>query len=309
MSGTVAIWNPASGGAADEADLRAALGDGVELRETTEDDPGQGQTERAVADGADLVVACGGDGTVRACLDALAGTDTALAIVPLGTGNLLASNLGIATGLAAADDAGRGTPRRIDIGRINGEAFAVMAGTGFDAAMIDGAPAALKSRIGSAAYVVSCLRNLHSRLVGTTVEVDGRPWLRTRASMVLVGNFGTVSGGLAVFPDAEPDDGLLDVAVSAASTPRQWLGWAWRLLRRRPEPAELVQRTRGRRIVVTQTRPRPYELDGEVRPATGRLEIEVDPGALTIDQKGASNQKDGAGSGREGADDRNGTPA
>ncbi|MEZ5407497.1 MAG: diacylglycerol kinase family protein [Acidimicrobiales bacterium] len=288
MSATVAIWNPASGGAADEADLRAALGDAVDLRETTEDDPGQGQTERAVADGADLLVACGGDGTVRACLDALAGTDTALAIVPLGTGNLLASNLGLATGLDAADDAGRGTPFPIDLGRINGEAFAVMAGTGFDAAMIDGAPSGLKSRIGSLAYVVSCLRNLHSRLVATTVEVDGRPWLRTRTSMVLVGNFGTVSGGLAVFPDAEPDDGLLDVAVTAASTPRQWLAWSWRLLRRRPEPPELVQRTRGRRIVVAQNRARPYELDGEVRPATRRLEIEVVPGALTIDQKGAS---------------------
>ncbi len=288
MGGTVAIWNPVSGGAADEADLRAALGDGVDLRETTEDDPGQGQTEQAVADEADLVVVCGGDGTVRACLDALAGTGTALAIVPLGTGNLLASNLGLATGLAAADDAGRGTPLRIDIGRINGEAFAVMAGTGFDAAMIDDAPAGLKARIGTAAYVVSCLRNLHTRLVVTTVEVDGRPWLRTRASMVLVGNFGTVSGGLAVFPDAEPDDGLLDVAVSAASTPRQWLAWSWRLLRRRPEPPDLVQRTRGRRIVVTQQRARPYELDGELRPATRLLEIEVAPAALTINQKGAS---------------------
>lgn len=292
MSGTVAIWNPASGGAVDEADLRAALGDGIDLRETTEDDPGGGQTERAVAEGADLVVACGGDGTVRACLAALADTDTALAIVPLGTGNLLASNLGLATGLDAADDAGRGTPHRIDIGRINGEAFAVMAGTGFDAAMIDGAPAGLKARIGTLAYVVSCLRNLHCRLVATTVEVDGRPWLAARTSMVLVGNFGTVSGGLAVFPDAEPDDGLLDLAVSAASTPRQWLTWTWRLLRRRPEPPDLVQRTRGRRIVVTQHRARPYELDGEVRPAARRLEIEVSPAALLLNQKNSNLKSD-----------------
>ena len=103
--------------------------------------------------------------------------------------------------------------------------------------------------------------------------------------MVLVGNFGTVSGGLAVFPDAEPDDGLLDVAVTSASTPRQWLVWAWRLLRHRPEPGDQVRRTRARRIVVTQRRARPYELDGEVRPPTRRLEVEVTPGALTINQK------------------------
>ena len=102
MSRIVAIWNPASGSAPEESELRAALGEDVELVPTTEDDPGPGQTRAAVDDGADIVVACGGDGTVRACLDPLAGTRTALGIVPLGTGNLLASNLGISAGLTAS---------------------------------------------------------------------------------------------------------------------------------------------------------------------------------------------------------------
>jgi len=286
MSDTIAIWNPASGSVADESDLRAALGDDVELVPTTEDDPGPGQTRAAVADGADIVVACGGDGTVRACLDPLAGTDTALGIVPLGTGNLLASNLGIPTGLSAGGGVGRGERRRIDLGRVNGEAFAVMAGSGFDALMIRDANDTLKSKVGTAAYILSAAKNLRTDLVGTRVTVDGSVWFDGRTTMVLVGNFGTVSGGVEVFPDARPDDGLLDVAVMSASTLREWASIAWRLVRRRPPRADLARRAQGAHIVVEHQHARPYELDGEDREPTRRLEFTVEHQAITIHHSG-----------------------
>lgn len=282
MSGVVAIWNPASGSVAEESELRAALGAEVELVATTEDDPGPGQASTAVSDGADIVVACGGDGTVRACLDPLAGTDTALGIVPLGTGNLLASNLGIPAGLGAGDGVGRGDLRRIDLGRVNGEAFAVMAGSGFDALMIRDANDTLKSRFGTVAYVVSGLKNLKSDLIETTVTIDGSVWFHGRTTMVLVGNFGTISGGLDVFPDAVPDDGVLDIAVMSASTLRGWASIAWRLVRRRPPKAELVRRGQGAHIVVDLRHARPYELDGEDREPTKRLEFDIQPRAITI---------------------------
>ncbi len=294
MKRIVAIWNPVSGSAPDESDLRDALGANVELIETTEDDPGAGQTERAVADGADIVVACGGDGTVRACLAPLAGASTALGIVPLGTGNLLASNLGLKSGLRAGDGVGRGSRRQIDLGWVNGEAFAVMAGSGFDALMIRDANDKLKSLIGSAAYVLSGFRNLRSDLVHTKVVVDGDDWFEGRTAMVLVGNFGEVSGGLEVFPDARPDDGLLDVAVMSASTRREWASVAWRLIRHRPQRVDLARRVQAKHVVVVHAEARPYELDGEDREPAERLEFSVEPSAVIIHQSGESSADEGA---------------
>ena len=282
----VAVWNPASGGAPSEVELREALGDDVELVSTTADDPGAGQAERAVAAGASTVIAVGGDGTVRAVLDALAGTATSLALVPTGTGNLLAANLGIPTGLDAAAN-GLGGTRSVDLGRVNGEAFAVMAGCGFDARMIRDANDGLKARIGTAAYVLSGLRRLHTELVGTTVEVDGATWFDDRTSMVLVGNFPTISGGIDLFPEAAPDDGRLDVIVLAANTIRSWAKVAWCVLRGRDLPPELGRRTQGTRITVDLARPRPYELDGEDRPATNHLEFTLDAAAIVVHEQGA----------------------
>lgn len=286
MKKVVAIWNPASGSAPDERKLREALGSDVELVETTADDPGPGQTKSAVEAGADIVVACGGDGTVRACLEPLAGTDTALGIVPLGTGNLLASNLGLASGLDGAEGIGHGERRSIDLGRVNGEAFAVMAGSGFDALMIRDANDTLKSKVGTAAYVLSGAKNLRSDLVGTKVTVDGTEWFDGRTTMVLVGNFGEISGGVEVFPDAKADDGRLDVAVMSASTLREWASIAWRLLRRRPLRLDVARRTQGKTIEVTHSRPRVYELDGEDRDPAANLLFTVESRALTIHQQG-----------------------
>lgn len=292
MGKRVAIWNPASGSAPDETKLRAALGDDVELVPTTEDDPGPGQAAAAVREGADIVIACGGDGTVRACLDPLAGSETALAILGLGTGNLLASNLGLVPGLDAGESVGEGEQRRIDLGRVNGEAFAVMAGSGFDALMIRDANDALKSRIGTAAYALSGLRNLRADLVGTMITVDGAHWFSGRSSMVLVGNFGRISGGIEVFPDGRPDDGLLDVAVVSASNVREWAAIAWRLVRRQPLGVALARRTQGRRITVRHERPTAYELDGEDRDPTTVLEFEIEPEAITVHHRPADEPAD-----------------
>src|SRR5829696_4707630 len=139
---TVVIYNPVSGSGTDEDELKAAFDRyDVEFSPTTEDDPGVGQAQRAVDAGAGHVIACGGDGTVRAVLEGVAGSEAALGVVPLGTGNLLASNLGVPTGLDAVPIAIDGPTRRLDVGTVNGERFAVMAGVGFDAAMIrDAAP-------------------------------------------------------------------------------------------------------------------------------------------------------------------------
>jgi diacylglycerol kinase (ATP) len=281
----VAIVNPASGGAISAEKLRIAfeaLGRRVEWWETSETDTGAGQVANAVAAGATTVVACGGDGTVRACLAPLAGTDTVLGVVPLGTGNLLAANLGLPSGLDAVGIAVTGPVRRIDLGEVNGESFAVMAGSGLDALMIRDASPTTKRWLGRLAYVASTVRNLPTRLVSTTVEVDGTTVFGGRTAMVLVANFGTVTGGLELFPDARPDDGILEVAVLSARSSIEWASVLWRLVRGLPQQPSLVVRHRGRKIAVRTAIPRPYELDGEDRPPVSALEFTVRPGVLQV---------------------------
>ena len=294
---TVAVVNPASGSAISEEELRTAfdeLGRPVEWRRTTEDDPGAGHAADAVASGATTVVACGGDGTVRACLAPLAGTDTVLGIVPLGTGNLLAANLELPSGLDAVELAVAGRVRLIDVAEVNGESFAVMAGSGLDALMIRDANATTKRRFGSLAYVASAVRNLPTRLVPTTVEVDGTTVFDGRTAMVLVGNCGAVTGGVEVFPDARPDDGILDVAVLSARSPIEWASVLWRLVRGFPQRLDLVARYRGRPVAVRTATPCPYEVDGEVRPPVLALTFTVRPGALQV----RTGTRDGGGSDR-----------
>lgn len=284
QSVTAVVSNPSSGSAADEGELRAAFAaitDATVWLPTTAEDPGTGQAQAAVDSGASTVVACGGDGTVRAVMESVAGTTSALGIVPLGTGNLLAANLGLETGLAGVPVAVAGVATVIDVGTINGERFAVMAGIGFDALMIRDANATLKRRIGTSAYVLSAARNLRTRVFTATVHADGQTWTG-RTVMVLVGNCGVVSGGLEVFPNASPTDGLLDVAALSAKGIRQWSSVVWRLLRGRSQRPELVHRLQGREISISVDRPMPYELDGETRPATRELTISVEPLDLQV---------------------------
>jgi len=138
---------------------------------------------RALAQGAELLFGWGGDGTVQRCIDAVAGTEAVLAILPAGTANLLATNLQIPADLAEAVRVGlHGERRRLDTGSMNGEHFAVMAGAGFDARMIREADRGMKERIGRAAYLYTGVRNLSARRVRAVIEVDGERFFKGRVS-------------------------------------------------------------------------------------------------------------------------------
>src|SRR4051794_5169119 len=153
------------------------------------------QVAKALKQKADLVLVWGGDGMVQRCADVLAGTGTPVGILPAGTANLLAGNLGIPQELEAAlKIALHGPRRRIDLGRLNKEHFAVMAGVGFDAAMISDADRDLKDRIGRLAYVWTGLRHVGDKPVGVRVRVDGHKWYAGKATCVLLGNVGTITG-------------------------------------------------------------------------------------------------------------------
>ncbi len=175
----------------------------------------------------------------------------------------------------------RGHRRRIDVGAIGDDRFVVMSGMGFDAAMLRDADADRKARMGAAAYVISGLANLR-RVAEFELRLDGGEPVRRAGRCVLVGNLGRLQGGLPVFPDARPDDGLLDVAVVQASTVVDWLRVAVRVLTRRRGDDPVVEVLRARHIDLRCDRPQPVERDGDVLDPTDHVVVEVVAGALTL---------------------------
>jgi diacylglycerol kinase (ATP) len=241
------------------------------------------QVKRALGEGAELLFVWGGDGMVQRCVDAWAGSDAALAIVPAGTANLLATNLGIEQDIEQAVSIGlHGERRRLDLGRLNGERFAVMAGAGFDASMIQQADGTLKNRLGRAAYVWTGSQNLRAKPFKAKIDVDGVPWYAGAASCILVGNVGRLFGGVEVFEDARPDDGLLEIGVVNADGITDWARILARAAAGHPEQSPLVQATSAKKIKVKLNRKVLYEVDGGDREKVKSFTIKVQPAAITI---------------------------
>jgi YegS/Rv2252/BmrU family lipid kinase len=241
------------------------------------------QVGKLVEDGVDLLFVWGGDGMVQRCIDAVGKAPVTLAIIPAGTANLFASNLGIPKDLEEAVRIGLSGPRRtIDVGSINGERFGVMAGTGFDAAMIRGADGGMKDKLGRLSYVVTGMRAVRRDAVKTRIEVDGMPWFKGPSTCVLVGNMGDEIGGLSAFPDARQDDGRLDVAVVTADSLLDWARTLGKTAAGDPATSPFVETTTAQKIDVSLDTKVPYELDGGDRPKTKRLKIRVKPAAITV---------------------------
>jgi YegS/Rv2252/BmrU family lipid kinase len=240
------------------------------------------QVRRALGEGAELIFAWGGDGMVRRCVGELAGEDAHLAVLPAGTANLFAANLGIPRDIEAAVAVGlRGARRRLDVGRLEDERFAVMAGVGFDAAMIRGADD-LKARVGRAAYLWSGTRSLKQEAFEAEIAVDGADWYAGHATCVLLGNVGELFGGVEVFPDAEPDDGRLEVGVATAEGIVQWARTLARTVAGDPARSPFVRVTKAKAVEVRLDRKVRYELDGGDRKKIKAFEATVEPGALAL---------------------------
>lgn len=240
------------------------------------------QVRRALDHGADTVFAWGGDGMVQRCVDVLAGTEANLAIIPAGTANLFASSLDIPRDIEQAVDIGLlGTRRRLDVGRFNGERFAVMAGAGFDAAMIRDA-GGLKDRIGRAAYLWSGSKNLRSKGFKAKIKVDGVSWYDGRASCVLLGNIGELFGGVQAFPDARPDDGVLELGIVTAESAVQWARTIARTAIGDAQGSPFVRTTTARSVKVKLDRKVLYELDGGDRSKVTSFKVRIEPASISV---------------------------
>ena len=276
---------------------------------TSLDDRGVGLARAAVAGGARMIVAAGGDGTVRACAQALAGTRVPLAIVPLGTANLAARALGIppriggslATAfcgqgrridlavaeVAAAGAAGAagGVPTTGGAGAAGGAGeltFAAMAGIGLDAEVVAATPRLLKRRAGWLAYGAAGIAHLPGRGERFTVRLDDGEPLARQARCVVVGNAGLLPGGFTLLPRARLDDGLLDVGILAPAGPAGWLRVAHQVLSGGGRDGRQLERHQARRVEIRTDTDLPREVDGEVITPGHSLTVTLLRRALTV---------------------------
>ena len=250
--------------------------------ETTADDPGQGAVRAALRARAELILAYGGDGTVTACAEGVAGSGVPLAVLPAGTGNLLARNLSLPLDLRAAlAVAVTGVDMPLDAGTVNGARFVVMAGVGFDARVMAATSEPLKKRLGWLAYPLAALGQLWARPMRVRLRADGGPAMRRWVAGLIVGNVGWLQGGVPLLPDAVPDDGVLDLIVLNARGLAGWLALIADVLLRRRRTGRLA-RSVFRELRVELRRPELWELDGEVMGRARQLVIGVQPGALLV---------------------------
>ena len=241
------------------------------------------RVKKALKEGAETIFVWGGDGMVQRCVDTMAGSDARLAIIPAGTANLFASNLGIPDDIAEAVQVGlNGTERTLDVGKMNGERFAVMAGAGLDARMIKDADGGPKDRFGRLAYIWAASKNLRVEPFKARVEVNGDLWYKGDASCLLIGNVGALFGGVEAFESARPDDGELEVGITHAESLGQWARTIARTAVGSAGESPFVQVTKAKRIDVEFNRKVLYELDGGERDEVKRLKVKVEPEAIVL---------------------------
>jgi len=243
----------------------------------------EGAARKAVERGAEMVLVAGGDGTVRAASSAVVGTDTRLAVLPAGTANLLASGLHLPSDpsdVVATMIAGHTID--LDSGTCNDRTFNVMAGSGFDAAMIDSADDG-KERWGTLSYVRAGVREARRREPFTArVAIDGSTVFEGEITCVLVANIGSLKAGVDAFPDADPRDGELDVAVVTAAGVREWAALVSSAVRGTQRWSGHVQFGRGTEVDVRFDGKHRFELDGGCKGTAKRLRFGIRPGALRL---------------------------
>ena len=276
---------------------------------TTIEDAGQLLVAEAIKQGATMVMAAGGDGTVRAVAEGLRGTNVPMALLPSGTGNLLARNLDVHFNNLAetVDVAFNGVERTIDLGlasivRENGDAeahvFLVMAGLGLDAKMIAKTSPKLKKAVGWLAYVDAIGRSLPEiKPVKLRVSVDSEPSRSANVHTIIIGNCGRLPGGILLIPDAKPDDGVLDFVALRPRGPFGWLNvWnklAWEngVLRKSALGRRIIDLSRdvkdvmyftGKDLRMTVETPQQFQLDGDEFGEAKSVHAWVEPGALKV---------------------------
>lgn len=262
---------------------------------------GAPQAREALARGARTVIVGGGDGTVRAVAGALAGSGVELGILPIGTANLFAHNLGLRTrvlrlAVRRALTPG-GTPtdiawaswRAVDadgaVAAPSGEQpFLVMAGIGHDAATVDDTNPKSKDRIGWLAYLTAGVARLGERPLDMRVSFDMTPARRTRTWTLIVANCGAIPAGVRVVDTASPHDGVLDTLEVPLQSVAQWASVAAKGVLRLNREVVALRYDTAKTVWAVPDQPTPLHLDGDVVGVVADLRVRVQAGALLVRQ-------------------------
>ncbi len=285
------ISNPRASRAADGTLTRAvaALRKGGLAVEVASNDRHRGSelARAAMADGADVIVAHGGDGTMMEIASVIAGTEVPLGILPGGTGNRLAENLGIRWSVKGATSVILGAKeRRIDLGRMRTKKetryFPVAGGLGFDAEVMHRTDPSSKRTFGVGAYLATAIGLALDMPRATVKIVTDEGSHEAPAVCVLIANCGEIlPSGRSLAEQVRPDDGVLDVFVLDAETFPGATRIAWLLATGRAEATEGISLLRARSLTITAEPSLPAQADGEPS-GTTPLTAEVLPGALTV---------------------------
>ena len=279
----------------------------VDWMPTSEDDAGQGPARAALDAGAQLVIVAGGDGTVRAVAEVMAGSDVPLALLPSGTGNLLARNMKLTLNDVADSlhTAFTGDDHAIDVARIDirrqddsvdNHAFLVMAGAGLDAQIMANTDDELKKKAGWLAYAQALVVVLRDKnMLRLSYQLDRHRTRSERARALIVGNCGSLPANIMLLPEAAVDDGLLDIIVLKPESLRGWLAvivkifWENGVIKRTPLGKHLkeldtrsVDMRQGTELVVRLSRPEILQLDGDPFGETIGCRVAVEPGTLLV---------------------------
>ena len=275
--------------------------------ETTVEDPGLGQAKEALDAGADMIIAAGGDGTIRNVAQVLGGTSASLALLPSGTGNLLARNLDLTLddmehSIKVAFD---GADRMIDLawadirregGTVDRAAYLVMAGFGLDAKMLSETDEELKAKVGWLAYVDAIRKALRDKnRMRMRYRLDHRQTRTVSAHTLIIGNCGSLPANILLLPTAAIDDGRFEAVFLRPESAWGWLQifvkviWENGVLRRTKLGRKLVSRdvdalryVKGTHLDVVLSRPEEVELDGDSFGRADAFRTWIDPGGLTV---------------------------
>lgn len=275
--------------------------------ETSVEDPGQGATKKAIEAGADMVIVAGGDGTVRAAAEAVHDTDATLALLPSGTGNLLARNLDL-----TLDDldhsihsAFAGKDRDIDLGLIDvrhgddsltKHVFLVMAGLGLDAKMLANTDEDLKAKVGWLAYVGAIFKALTDKNeLRVRYQLDGARTKSARAHTIIVGNCGSLQANVLLLPEAAVDDGLFDILILRPENFFHWVQISFKILwengvlhrtklgQKLPtKEVDALNYVKAKTLTMRLSRAEEIELDGDGMGTASAVKIRIKPGGLTV---------------------------
>ncbi|MET4621053.1 diacylglycerol kinase (ATP) [Arthrobacter sp. 2762] len=268
--------------------------DSPKFFETTVEDPGYGQSRQALEYGADVVLACGGDGTVRVVAESLAHKGVAMGLIPLGTGNLLARNVELDVNDIAdcIQIALFGHQRFIDTASmaidngITGESsthtFLVIAGMGLDAEVVGDTKEDLKKTVGWLAYTEAGVRHLPGRRKRVTITMDDQPEQARKIRSVLFANCGLIPGGIDFIPEAMIDDGMLDIVVMSPRSAFGWIAMYTKILFKHKRNLPMMNFYRSGKVTIRSQEPMATQLDGDPAGEATEVTVQVQPGSLLV---------------------------